>query len=181
MAVWVYNRISNFPHSMLKRYFAKLKNLSVSLPFGLGSVEWESDTAQRKAAWSLWVELTTRIAFQPLELNQGLICETFISLCSLFETTRQTLKDASPDAGASYNSVCGISIAVLNHGHHPFLATWHPRLQAWEMQKSKKISHMKYEKRWTDFAEIHAELEILRTNLEQYTDALAHIAEVTEG
>ena len=44
-----------------------LKKVSVSLPFGLGSAEWQSDDTPRRAAWSLYVELVTRIAVQSLE------------------------------------------------------------------------------------------------------------------
>ncbi|WP_375491565.1 hypothetical protein [uncultured Nostoc sp.] len=51
---------------------AKLKKVSVSLPFGIGSMSWEVDPTERKAAWSLYVELVTRIAVQPLEADQGL-------------------------------------------------------------------------------------------------------------
>jgi hypothetical protein len=36
---------------------AKLKKVSISLPFGIGSAEWEADTTERKAAWSLYIEL----------------------------------------------------------------------------------------------------------------------------
>lgn len=32
---------------------AKIKKVSFSLPFGIGSVEWEVDPMERKAAWSL--------------------------------------------------------------------------------------------------------------------------------
>jgi hypothetical protein len=40
---------------------AVLKKVSVSLPFGIGSAEWESDDTGLRAAWSLYVELVTRI------------------------------------------------------------------------------------------------------------------------
>ena len=75
---------------------AVLKKVSVSLPFGLGSAEWQSDDTQRRAAWSLYVELVTRIAVQSLELDEGLLREALNSLYSLFGTTRQVLKDAGP-------------------------------------------------------------------------------------
>lgn len=93
---------------------AKLKKVSISLPFGIGSAEWEADTTERKAAWSLYVELVTRIAVQSLEVDQGLVREALNSLYSLFGTTREVLKAAGPDVGASKNSVGGIAIAVLN-------------------------------------------------------------------
>jgi len=40
---------------MPKRDSARLKKVSVSLPFGIGSAEWEADPTERRAAWSLYV------------------------------------------------------------------------------------------------------------------------------
>jgi hypothetical protein len=45
----------------------KLKKVSVNLPFGIGGTEWEADATERRAAWSLFVELVTRVTIQPLE------------------------------------------------------------------------------------------------------------------
>jgi hypothetical protein len=56
----------------------KLKKVSVSLPFGIGSAEWETDPTERRAAWSLYVELVTRIAIQPLETDVGVKGEASI-------------------------------------------------------------------------------------------------------
>jgi hypothetical protein len=114
---------------------AVLKKVSVSLPFGIGSAEWEADKTERRAAWSLYVELVTRIAVEPLEGEEGLLHEALNSLYSLFGTTREILKEAGPDVGASRNSVGGIAIAVLNRGLRPFLTKWHPRLQVWEAKR----------------------------------------------
>jgi len=68
---------------------AVLKKVSVSLPFGIGSAEWEADPTERRAAWSLYVELVTRIAVEPLEGEEGLLREDLNSLYSLFGTTRE--------------------------------------------------------------------------------------------
>jgi hypothetical protein len=72
---------------------------------------WKIDTTQKKAAWSLYVELVTRIAVQPLEVDQGLVQEAMNSLYSLFGTTREVLKAAGSGVGASRDSVGGIAMA----------------------------------------------------------------------
>ena len=46
-------------------------------------MSWKVDTTQKKAAWSLYVELATRIAVQPLEVDQGLVREAMNSLYSV--------------------------------------------------------------------------------------------------
>ncbi|MHC5597212.1 MAG: hypothetical protein ACYTXC_14930 [Nostoc sp.] len=55
------------------RHRVSLETVSVSLPFGIGSMAWKVDLTERKAPWSLHVELVTRIAVQPLEVDQGLV------------------------------------------------------------------------------------------------------------
>lgn len=163
---------------MFERDSATLKKVTVSLPFGIGSAEWETDVKQRRAAWSLYVELVTRIAVQPLEVDQGLLREALTSLHSLFSTTRQILKDAGPNVGASRDSVGGIAIAVLIRGIRPFLASWHPLLQAWEAQRLPHISPKEHEQNWCEEPTLRNELELLRQDLEQYANSLATIAGV---
>jgi hypothetical protein len=157
-----------------------LETVSVSLPFGIGSMAWKVDTTERKAAWSLYVELVTRIAVQPLEVDQGLVREAMNSLYSLFGTTREVLKAAGPDVGASRDSVGGIAIAVLNNGLRPFLAKWHPLLQAWEGRRPVGVSPKEHEQSWSEEPKLRSELEVLRGGLEDYAKALAVIAGVEE-
>ena len=165
---------------MPKQDPAKLKKVSISLPFGIGAAEWEADTTERKAAWSLYVELVTRVAVQSLEVDQGLVREALNSLYSLFGTTREVLKAAGPDVGASKNSVGGIAIAVLNNGLRPFLAKWHPILQAWEARRPMWVSVKEHEVSWSEEGKLRSELAALRGDLEEYAKALAIIAGVEE-
>lgn len=159
---------------------AKLKKVSVSLPFGIGSAEWQADPTERRAAWSLYIELVTRIAVQPLESSEGLLREALNSLYSLFGTTREILKQAGPDVGASHDSVGGIAIAVLNNGLRPVLAKWHPILQTWEAQRQPNVSPKEHERNWPEEGNLRAELEALRQDLQEYANALAIIAGVKE-
>jgi len=165
---------------MPKQDSTKLTKVSVNLPFGIGGTEWEPDDTERKAAWSLFVELVTRVTIQPLEpqTDQGLLREALTSLHSLFATTRKILKKAGPDIGASHRSVGGIAITVLNRGLRPFLAKWHPLLQSWEAQRSIDVSPFEHEKHWEYQEQLRSELEILRHELEEYAIALAVIAGV---
>lgn len=133
---------------------AVLKKVSVSLPFGLGSAEWEADSTERHAAWSLYVELVTRISVQPLQEDEGIMREALNSLYSLFGTTREILREAGPDVGASHHSVGGIAIAVLNQGLRPFLTKWHPNLQVWEAQRPDDVSPKEYEHQWVEEPEL---------------------------
>lgn len=157
----------------------KFKKVSFSLPFSIGSVEWEADPTERRAAWSLYVELVTRIAVQPLEIDTGLLREALTSLYNLFGITRQVLKEAGPNVGASRESVGGIAIAVLNNGLRPFLAKWHPLLQTWEAQRPPHMSPKEHERNWSEEPKLRDELEALRKDLEKYANALAVIVGVS--
>lgn len=161
---------------MHKKDPAFLSEVSVSLPFGIGSATWKADPTERNAAWSLYVELVTRIAVQPLEGDQGSVREAMNSLYTMFATTREVLKHAGPKVGASKSSVGGIAIAVLNNGLRPFLTKWHPLLQQWELQRSSEISPQEHEKSWEHEQKLRNELEELRGDLAQYAEALAKIS-----
>jgi hypothetical protein len=62
----------------------QMSEISISLPFGLGSCKWKPDEVEKTAAWSLYIELVTRVATQELAEYQGLDEEVLISLYSLF-------------------------------------------------------------------------------------------------
>lgn len=159
---------------------AVLKQVSVSLPFGIGSASWESDPRERNAAWELYIELVTRVAVQPMDKDIGTVREAMNSLYSLFASTREILRKAGPKVGASHDSVGGIAIAVLNYGLRPFLSKWHPLLQEWEAQKEDGVSSVAHEKAWATELTLRAELEALRQDLEQYANALAKISGVAD-
>ncbi len=159
----------------------EIREVSFNLPFGIGGVTFGVDDTQSRAAWSLYVELVTRIAVEPLEADEGLVREALNSLYSLFGTTREILKEAGPDVGASKSSVGGIAIAVLNNGLRPFLANWHPKLQVYEAKRPSDLSPKEHEKQWSEEPQLRSELAELRGKLEQYANALAVVAGVEES
>jgi hypothetical protein len=163
---------------MKKHPPAILDEVSISLPFGIGSAKWRADPTEQNAAWSLYVELVTRIAVQSLGSEQGLLREALNSLYTLFGTTREVLKSSGPKVGASKHSVGGIAIAVLNNGLRPFMSQWHPLLEEWEAQRPKDISKKVHEFNWLEAPKMRRELDELRNDLEQYAIALAQIAGV---
>ena len=165
---------------MAKQAPAVLREVSVSLPFGIGSAKWQADPTEQNAAWSLYVELVTRIAVQSLATEEGFLREALNSLYTLFGTTREVLKSAGPKVGASQHSVGGIAIAVLNNGLRPFMTRWHPALEEWEAQRSDKVSKKVHEQKWSEVAQMRQELTELRNDLEQYAIALAKIAGVEQ-
>jgi hypothetical protein len=163
---------------MPKRDRAKLTSVKIKIPW-VGEAEWNADPKERNAAWSLYVELVTRIAVQALPADEGSQREALTSLHSLFDSTRQILREGGPDVGASITSVGGIAIAVLNRGIRPFLTKWHPALSDWESRRDSSLSPGEHEQKWPQRDQMRSELTKLRVDLESYAEGLASIAGIT--
>lgn len=155
-----------------------MKESSLSIDFGVFKLQtrWEPDRRQREAAWALWVELATRVATQPVSLDEGLVREAMASLHELFAATRSVLRTSGPRAGSSAGSVGGVALLVLNGAVRPFLARWHPLLFAWEKQCPTNRSAREHERAWELEAKCRGELEKLRQGLLIYAQALATLA-----
>ena len=69
---------------------------------------------------------------------------------------------------------------MLNNGLRPFLAKWHPILQAWEARRPMGVSVKEHEVSWSEEGKLRSELAALRGDLEEYAKALAIIAGVEE-
>jgi len=156
----------------------KATKLTVNLPFELGHLEFEPDEIQQRAAWELYVELTTRIAIQPLSPDEGFIREALSSLHAMFGETREILRRAGPSVAQGPKSFGPIAIQVLNKGLRPFLAKWHPLLAAHEQKRSPEINQVNHEREWERAPEFRQELSKLQEQLMIYAQALATIAGV---
>jgi len=154
----------------------KAVKLEVTLPFGLGKLEFEPDEVQQRAAWELYVELTTRIAVQPLGPDQGFLQEALSSLHTIFGATREILRKAGPSVASGPNSFGPVAIEVLNQGIRPFLAKWHPLLLSFEQKRPKDVSEGEYEREWELGPDLRRELASLQQQLSIYASALAQIA-----
>jgi hypothetical protein len=154
----------------------KATKLTVGLPFNLGSLELQNDEAQQRAAWSLFVELSTRISTVPLEDGEGILQEALTSLYNVFNITRQILREAGPEIAKGPNSLGAIAIDVLNKGLRPFLVKWHPLLKGYEEKKLPAVTTVDHERAWERAGDFRKELEQVRQQMVIYVDALARIA-----
>lgn len=122
--------------------------------------------AQRTAGWRIVVELTSRIATQPLEAQTGLISEALSSLKALFDVIRTELKQIPPPppsasaAQPAKESVEAIAMSILNSHLRSFLDKWHPQLLKWEKENPDKT-----EAEWSEIDNCRNELEALREKI----------------
>lgn len=157
----------------------KATKLTVNLPFGLGEIEFEPDEVQKRAAWELYVELSTRIAVQPLAAEEGLVREALSSLHSIFHITREILREAGPSVAQGANSLGPVAIEVLNQGLRPFLTKWHPTLLAYEQMCPDEVDMRNHELQWEKAPEFWEELKELQEQMRIYLNALGKIAGVS--
>ena len=76
--------------------------ISLKLPY-IGGVEgtWEPDEREHNASWEMYVELVTRISVAELKSDAGLLRDTLSSLHSLFDTTRDILRNYGPSVSST--------------------------------------------------------------------------------
>lgn len=128
-------------------------------------------------AWSLYVELMTRIATQPLARKRGLLREVLDSLYVLFTETRAILHGAGAQLATTGEQPIGlIGISLLNDGLRPFMTKWHPLLQEYEKSRREDQSVYEHEVAWERAEEMRQELVRLQDCLEVYVKELARIA-----
>jgi len=165
---------------MAQKKKVKATKLTVGLPFNLGSLEFQDDESQQKAAWSLYVELSTRIAIQPLEENEGILREALTSLYNVFGITRQILREAGPEIAKGPQSFGAVAIDVLNKGLRPLLVKWHPILKAYEERKPTERTSVEHERLWEHEKELRNEINKVREQMAIYVSVLGKIAGVEE-
>lgn len=139
-----------------------LTNLKLKTP--ILEMEWEPSTADKEAAWDMYVELLTRITTQPLADDAGVEQTALDSTYALFGITRSILKQH----GRSCIEFTKIAIIILNQVVRPFTAKWHPLSQQGAFVDSAKR------------AEFRQDLRNLQKNLQNYTRLLADIADVED-
>jgi len=156
---------------VLFRFRARFQLTRVSVSVLGQEAEFAINAQYRKAAWRLFVETMTRVATQPLDPSTGKTKEALASLYSLFETTRQLLKEIEPTPTTEGRTVEGLAIEMLNRHIRPFLAKWHPVI-------STGAEGVAIER--ADDQQCRAELELLRSEIVEYARAFGQLAGVLQ-
>lgn len=134
----------------------------LKLSAGFLDLEFSPSDEERRAAWDMVVELSTRVATQPLDDREGTDEAALASLHALFGITRGILKQYGPRT----QDFARVAIAVLNEVLRPFLSRWHPRLGPTGLPAAERATFR------AELREVQAQL------VERYLPALQRIAEV---
>ena len=145
---------------IFKRF--KLENLvlgSNCATITLSYTNWDSE-----AAWQLYVELITRVTSQPLDETEGDEQTALESVYSLFNSSREILKNYGKNA----LSFTPIAIILVNKLLRPFTSKWHKQ----SLQNGFQKTEIK--------KEFREELSKLRDSLICYIKMLAELAGVPD-
>ena len=127
-------------------------------------MEWSPQTADKDAAWEMYIELLTRITTQPLPGEHGDEQAALSSVYSLFPTTREIIRRHGRDC----NEFTKIAVVVLNQVVRPFTAKWHGYSLANAFEDKVQC------------AQFRTELDDLRNSLKRYSHMLADMAGVED-
>ncbi len=156
------------PFKRVGRPGTKLESVTVNIPYA-GSATFVPEESEVRAAWSLYVEISTRVPLQPIDPEYGSIREALNSIYALFGETRRILSQSGPSIAHGKNSLAPLAMDFLNKGLRPFLTKWHHELQLHESKYSNtQKNRVEYEKEWPKLNEFNKAYKELQSNLEQY-------------
>jgi hypothetical protein len=153
--------------------FLTLSEMTLNLP-QFGEMKFAINLEYRRVAWKLFVETLTRVSTQPLGTEDGSLREALTSIYSLFNATRELLKNMPPSKPASRVTVEMLAVRMLNQEIRPFLSKWHVRLKKFEATRGLGIE----ESEWSQNEECRKDLEALRSRLMSYAKAFGELASV---
>lgn len=150
-----------------------LTEMTVVVPPG-SQLTFQVDNDGKQTAWELFIEVTTRVATQPLGQEEGFLREALDSLYALFGRTRQLLAQSRPSNVSGGKTVEYLALTMLNRELRPFLSRWHPRLTRFERSGEPD------EAAWEDNAAFREELEAMRGRLLEFGLSFARLAGVSD-
>ena len=157
------------------------KSVSLSLPFKLGSVTFETTPTDRIVAWKAYVQLVTRKAALPFDEERDVIEDVYASLYSLFDTTRDLLLNLPPKNFQNPDGISAILLRVLNDGLRPHLTRWQSDFRTWIENARRRdeflgMSPVGLQKRYPWYSSLVEDLRITNTELSKLADELYLIA-----
>ena len=148
----------------LKALFQKYDLDTVKINLKIAEAEIRLNTADKDAAWELYIEMLTRIVTQALPSEAGDEKTALDSVYSLFPTTREILRLH----GRKTIHFSKVAIPVLNQIVRPFTAKWHKESLSDSFDNAGKREKFR------------EELTTLQDKLRNYNRMLAEIAGVED-
>lgn len=148
----------------LKNWLKKWELDNLKINSHILEVELTFNNSDKLAAWEMYIELLTRVTTQHLEPKDGDEKAALNSVFSIFDITRNILKQHGP----SCIEFTKIAIVILNQVIRPFTAKWHRKSIKGDFENQNSCYQFRQE------------LLILQQNIRKYTKALSDIAGVED-
>lgn len=175
---------AGFAITARRRYRAS--SMTVSLPFGLGSVTYEASSDDRVIAWRMYVQLKTRKAALPFDEAHDVVADVYSSLYELFPVARDLLSGMQLGDIARPKGVAEVILRTLNDGLRPHLTRWNACYRRWwEQQVEEKPNDGKtpqqVQQQYPQYKELVDDLKATNTELSRFADELLAIARAYRG
>ena len=144
--------------------FIQLFKLGLDFSKAILDSPWKPNESDENAAWAMYVEMVTRVITQPLPPDSGDEKAALESVHSLFQSTRDVLKEHGRDC----NEFPKIAIEILNQRVRPFTTEWHRR----SLEGAFECD--------TERGQFRQDLASLQETLHAYTRALAKTAKIED-
>lgn len=141
-------------------------------------VKLANSGSQRRVAWALFVDTTTRIATQPMSDEEGDDGIILKSLYDLFQVSRKSIMEMEPtrmlpSRRKNLETVETYVLAMLNQNLRPFLSKWHPVWDSWQKSNPGTPSSS-----WAQHKEFRKDLKALQPEIRERAIGLGEIAGV---
>ncbi len=160
----------SYPATILEE-LVKIKDMfenwgitGLKINIGFMEMEWQPKPEEQQAAWELYIELITRAATQSLGMDEGDEETALRSIGSLFQATRELLKQK----GRKAEVFSRIAVVMLNQKVRPFTSKWHKQISADQLKNPEGK------------AAFRQELEQTQEVLRRYAAMLANMAGVED-
>lgn len=148
-----------------------------SAEFGFGNqrITIKPNQDDRKVAYRIWVELSTRKIGLPIDFDHDVIAEVYDSWYKFFDVTRELIKDIPVNRvrSKSTTKIIEISIETLNTGIRPHLTQWQARFRRWytyQLEKDEEalLDPQDIQKSFPDYEALTADMKIVNDRLIHY-------------
>lgn len=149
---------------------------------GLLEICPEDDVA--RIAHQAWVELTTRKAAIPFDLEHDVITEVYDSWYELFRALRELTKSVRPGSMYSRGGVPALAdvlIRALNEGLRPHLTQWQARFRSWyesevNSDRAEGRTPQQMQRNYPEYDALVADLLRVNAGLIEFATELRRIA-----
>ena len=164
----------------------KVKNYEINeveLGIGQNSILFKPNYDNRKIAYKLWVELSTRKLGLPINLDEDVIVDVYNSWYSFFGAARELLKDFPISKLNNDNDkyLIEITMEMLNNVLRVHLTTWQAKYRKWYDDELKKrcnsdLSPQEIQRKFESYDDLTKDLLKINVSLKYYQDVLYAIA-----